>query len=411
MTYPAFYQIKRSFDVSSIEDVTQSVREQFASFNPGAKVEAGQTVAVGVGSRGTHDLKTLVSAVVECLKELGLKPYVIPAMGSHGGATGEGQAQVLEELGISESSMGVPVVSNMDVVSLGRLDSGAQVFFAKDALEADHIVMINRVKPHTAFRGEVESGLCKILAVGCGKQKGASNMHKYDLAQTIIPAAQLIIEKTPVLCGLVVTETALGGTHSIRLAKPEEFVEVDRLLLEEAWKLLPKLPIDDLDILVLDEMGKDVSGAGMDPNVIGFWRREGGPRKPDYRTLIVLDLTQQSHGNATGIGMADLTTKRVVDKIDLHATYMNAITSTVLRSARLPIYLENDKVVLETALNIVPDPQSVRMARIVNTASLETFWTTGALLSELRGQEGIDVDDKPLELSFNDEGRLLAFPS
>ncbi|MEE9610430.1 MAG: DUF362 domain-containing protein, partial [Desulfatiglandales bacterium] len=357
-----------------------------------------------------HDLKTLVSAVVECLKGMELRPYVIPAMGSHGGATGEGQAQVLEELGISELSMGVPVVSNMDVVSLGRLDSGAQVFFAKDALEADHIVMINRVKPHTAFRGEVESGLCKILAVGCGRQKGASNMHKYDLARTIIPAAQLIIEKTPVLCGLVVTETALGGTHSIRLAKPEEFVEVDRLLLEEAWKLFPKLPIDDLDILVLDEMGKDVSGAGMDPNVIGFWRREGGPRKPDYRTLIVLDLTQQSHGNATGIGMADLTTKRVVDKIDLHATYMNAITSTVLRSARLPIYLENDRVVLETALNSVPDPQSVRMARVINTASLETFWATGALLSELRGQEGIVVDDKPLELAFNDEGRLLAFP-
>lgn len=410
MTFPAFCQIKRSFDVSSIEDVAQSVREQFASFNPGAKVKAGQTVAVGVGSRGTHDLKTLVSAVVECLKGMELRPYVIPAMGSHGGATGEGQAQVLEELGISESSMGVPVVSNMDVVSLGRLDSGAQVFFAKDALEADHIVMINRVKPHTAFRGEVESGLCKILAVGCGRQKGASNMHKYDLARTIIPAAQLIIEKTPVLCGLVVTETALGGTHSIRLAKPEEFVEVDRLLLEEAWKLFPKLPIDDLDILVLDEMGKDVSGAGMDPNVIGFWRREGGPRKPDYRTLIVLDLTQQSHGNATGIGMADLTTKRVVDKIDLHATYMNAITSTVLRSARLPIYLENDRVVLETALNSVPDPQSVRMARVINTASLETFWATGVLLSELRGQEGIEVDDKPLELAFNDEGRLLAFP-
>jgi hypothetical protein len=409
MTFPIFYQIKQRFDVTSIGDVAGAVREQFAGFNPGDKVKPGQTVAVAVGSRGTHDLKILVATVVECLKETGLKPYIIPAMGSHGAATGEGQAQVLSELGISESTMGAPVVSNMDVISMGRVGSGAEVFFAKDAVEADHIVVINRVKPHTAFRGEVESGLSKILAVGCGRQVGASNMHKYDLSRTIVPAARLIIEKNSVLCGLAVTENALGGTHSIRLARPEEFVEIDKLLLEEAWKLFPKLPLDDLDILVIDEMGKDVSGAGMDPNVIGFWRREGGPRKPDYRILIVLDLTQPSHGNATGIGMADLTTQRVIDNIDRKATYMNALTSKVLRSGRLPISLDNDRIVLETALDCVPDPESVRMARIVNTGSLETFWATGALLSELRAQEGIMVDDKPLELELNDEGRLLPF--
>jgi hypothetical protein len=409
MVFPLFYHIQQRFDVTSIQDIAGSVREQFTAFNAEDRVKSGQTVAVGVGSRGTHDLKTLVTTVVECLQNMGLRPYVIPAMGSHGSATGEGQAQVLVELGISESTVGVPVVSNMDVLSLGRLDSGAEVFFARDALDADHIVVINRVKPHTAFRAEVESGLCKILAVGCGRQKGASNMHKYDLSRTIVPAAQMIIEKTPVLCGLAVTETASGGTHSIMLARPEEFAEVDRLLLKEAWKLFPKLPLDDLDILLVDEMGKDISGAGMDPNVIGFWRREGGPRKPDFRTLIVLDLTQQSHGNATGIGMADLTTRRVIDKIDLQATHMNALTSKILRSARLPISLENDQVALETALDTVPDPPSVRMARIVNTGSLEIFWATEALLPELRVQDGIAVDDQALEIRFDGEGRLLPF--
>jgi hypothetical protein len=407
MHFPPLYRIQQRFDVTSIDDVAQTVREEFAKFDPNDKIRPGQTVAVGVGSRGTHDLKILVATVVKCLRAMQLEPYIIPAMGSHGGATGEGQAQVLAELGITEKSVQAPIVSTMDTVSLGRVESGAEVFFAKDALAADHIVVINRVKPHTAFRAEVESGLCKILAVGCGRQKGASNMHKFDLAKTIIPAAEMIIEKTPVLCGMAVTENALGGTHSIKLARPKEFSEVDREFLKTAWKLLPKLPIDDLDVLLVEEMGKNVSGAGMDPNVIGFWRREGGERKPDYRILVVLDLTPQSHGNATGIGMADLTTRRMIDQIDYHATYMNAFTSGVLRSVRIPITLENDKAVLETALNRSPDPLGVRLVRIVNTGALETFWATEAVLPELRGQKNITVDETPLELKFSDDDRLL----
>ncbi|MGD8521185.1 MAG: DUF362 domain-containing protein [Desulfobacterales bacterium] len=407
MTFPTLYRIQQRFDAVSIDDVAGAVRGAFADFDPAGKIRAGQSVAVGVGSRGTHDLKILVKTTVECLEAMNLKPYIMPAMGSHGGATGEGQAQVLAELGITEDAMGVPVVSNMDTVSLGRIDSGAEVFFAKDALAADHVVVINRVKPHTAFRAEVESGLCKILAVGCGRQKGASNMHKFDLGKTIVPAAKMIIKKTPVLCGLAVTENAIGGTHSLKLVKPEEFPDVDREFLKLAWKLFPKLPIDDLDVLLVDEMGKNVSGAGMDPNVIGFWRREGGERSPDYRTLIVLDLTPHSHGNAIGIGMADLTTRRVIDDVDWQATYLNALTAGVFRSARMPIPMDNDRAVLEAALNRSPDPAGIRMARIVNTGSLETFWTTEAVLPELRAREDIIVDETPLELTFSGDGRLL----
>jgi hypothetical protein len=292
-------------------------------------------------------------------------------------------------------------------VSLDRVASGAEVFFAKDALDADHIAVINRIKPHTAFRSEVESGLCKILAVGCGRQVGAANMHRYDLARTIVPAARRIMEKASVLCGLAVTENALGQTHSLKLARPEEFVEVDRQFLETAWQLLPKIPLDDLDVLLVDEMGKNVSGAGMDPNVIGFWRREGGPRKPDYRILIVLDLTPHSHGNATGIGMADLTTRRVVDCIDWEATYLNAFTSGVLRSARMPIPLENDRLALEAALNRTPDLAALRLARIVNTGELETFWVTEAVLADVQALENVTVDAKPLALRFDESGRLL----
>jgi hypothetical protein len=407
MHLPSLYRIQQLFDVTSIDDVAQAVRDEFASFTPGTRVRPGQSVAVGVGSRGTHDLKILVETVVECLRAMKLNPCVIPAMGSHGGASAEGQIQVLADLGITEEAVKAPIVSNMDVVSLGHITSGAEVFFAKDALAADHIVVINRVKPHTAFRADIESGLCKILAVGCGRQKGAANMHKYDLGKTIVPAARLIMQKTSVLCGLGVTENAAGGTHSIKLAGPQEFAEVDREFLKIAWTLLPKLPMDDLDILLVDEMGKNVSGAGMDPNVIGFWRREGGARTPDFRFLIVLDLTPHSHGNATGIGMADLTTRRVIDQIDWNATYLNVFTSGVLRSALMPIPLENDRAAVETALARVPVPANARMVRIINTSKLGTFWASEAALPELRTNSNITVDNQPLKLCFNDDGRLI----
>ena len=407
MAFPLFYRIQQRFDDTSIKDVARAVRDEFANFKPATKIRAGQRLAIGVGSRGTHDLKALVETVVECLRTMQLEPYVIPAMGSHGGATGEGQAQVLAELGINEASVKAPIVSNMDVVSLGQVESGAEVFFAKDALEADHIVLINRVKPHTAFRADVESGLCKILAVGCGRQKGAENMHKYDLGKTIVPAAGLIMQKTSILCGLAVTENAFGGTHSLRLAGPQEFVEVDREFLKIAWSLLPKLPMDDLDILLVDEMGKNISGSGMDPNVIGFWRREGGPRRPDYRILVVLELTPHSHGNATGIGMADLTTRRLIDRIDWKATYMNVFTSGVLRLAHMPIALENDRAAIEAALARAPVPVKARMARIVNTGELVTFWASETLLPELDANASLTVDHQPLELRFDPEGRIV----
>jgi hypothetical protein len=215
------------------------------------------------------------------------------------------------------------------------------------------------------------------------------------------------MQQASVLCGLAVTENALGATHSLKLARPEEFPALDREFLKIAWTLLPKLPLDDLDILLVDEMGKNVSGAGMDPNVIGFWRREGGPRQPDYRILVVLDLTPQSHGNATGIGMADLTTRRVVDNIDWEATYLNAFTSGVLRSARMPIPVENDRLAVEAALARIPDPRGVRMVRIVNTGELESFWATAAVLPELGERDNIEVDDAAVELKFSHDDRLL----
>jgi len=409
MNYPLLYRIQQRFDMASIQDVPGMVRREFSRLDVGKNVQPGQRVAVTAGSRGIDNLIPITATVVECLRNVGLKPFILPAMGSHGGATAKGQVKLLSELGITESSIGAPITSTMDVISLGTVDSGAEVFISKDVLEADHLVLINRVKPHTAFRGEVESGLCKMLTVGCGKHEGALNMHKFDLAASIIPAARIILEKAPVLCGLAIVENSADRTHTMRFALPEQFVEIDRELLKLAWKFLPGIPLEELDILVVDEMGKNISGAGIDPNVVGFWRREGGPRKPDYRTIIVLDLTPQSDGNALGIGLTDLTTRRVIDKVNIQATYANALTTGIWGSVRLPIALENDRAVLETALSHVSDLDHVRMVRIVNTLHLENFWATEALLPALREKESLIVDETPVQLRFDEEGRLHPF--
>jgi hypothetical protein len=391
MNFPPLYRIQQKLETRSVRDFAGDVHREFTRLDLRKKVQPDQKVAIAVGSRGIHNLRIIVATVVECVRNIGLRPFILPAMGSHGGATAEGQAAVLKELGITESSVGAPIISSMDVVSVGRLGSGLDVLISKDALEADHLVVINRVKPHTAFRGEVESGLCKMLTVGCGKHKGALNIHRSGLAASVVPAAQIILEKAPVLCGLAIVENALEQIYTFKLTLPEHFVEVDRGLLKHARRLLPRIPIEDLDILVVDEMGKNISGAGIDPNVIGFWRREGGPRRPDYRTLIVL-----------------VTTQGVLNKVDIKPSYINAITAGIWRSVRLPIALENDRAVLETALFHVSDPRHVRMVRIVNTLHLETFWATEALLLELRKKKGILVDERPLHLQCDEEGKLLS---
>jgi hypothetical protein len=407
--FPMLYKVKQLFDNSSEPDPSGAVRREIERRDLSGRFTPGQSIAVAVGSRGIQGIAGMVAAMVSSLKGLGLKPFIIPAMGSHGGATAEGQQQVLEHMGITEAAVGAPIRSSMDVVSLGHLPSGAEVFVARDALEADHLALINRVKPHTAFRGQVESGICKMLTVGCGKHQGALNMHKFGLAESIIPAARVILDRVSVLFGIAVLENAAEKTHTIRLVLPEAFIESDTEMLKTAFRLFPRIPVDDLDVLVVGEMGKNISGGGMDPNVIGMWRRDGGERKPNYRTVVLLNLTPESHGNAMGIGLADLTTHRVIDMLDRKATYTNALTTGIWAAARLPISLENDRAALEMALSRVCDLRKVRMACITNTLFLETFWASEALLTELRLRGDIEIDETPLAFRFDDEERLLPF--
>ncbi len=408
--FPGFFRVTQHCDGTTVGDPAEAVYREFALRPFAGALRAGGRVAVAVGSRGISGLAGIVAAVVDCLRSQGLDPFILPAMGSHGGASAEGQTELLRDLGVSEATVNAPVVSSMEVVSFGHLESGCEVFFSKDAANADHIFVINRVKPHTAFTAEVESGLCKMLAVGCGKHRGAEAIHTHGPAGSIVSAAERILAQAPVLGGLSVVENQLEQIHTLRLVPAPGLVASDRELLVLARKLLPRIPIDELDILVVDEIGKNISGAGMDPNVVGFWRRDGGPRRPDFRTLIVLDVTQPSHGNALGMGMADMTTRRVFEKIDFKATYTNALTSGVWASARTPIVMSDDHAALSAAWAKVPRPKKGRVARIKNTLNLEHLWVTEEVVAGLAGRPGIEVDPRRLTLEFEPTGRLKPFP-
>lgn len=409
MDFPHLFQIQQTFDDSSIDDLPSAVRLEFEKSNLKERTRPGQTIAVGVGSRGINGLAPIVRTAIDCLKEWSLSPFITPAMGSHGGAVAEGQIEVLASLGITEESMGVPIRASMETVPLGRIPAGADIFLATDVISADHVMVINRVKPHTMFRSHVESGLCKMLCIGLGRQNGASHLHQFDLAEVIVPATLRVMEHINVLGGLAVTENHLHQTRSLKLVGSDEIISLDETFLVQAKELLPRIPTDQLDILVVEQMGKEISGAGMDNNVIGFWRRDGGERLPDYKTLIVLDLTDSSHGNAVGIGNADLTTRRLLDKVDIKTTSTNSLASGRPQTSKLPIGFDSDRDAIETAFKLYPRPEDVRFARIIDTSTLSSLWVSKPVLDELKHRENIRIDDTPMNLSFTGDGRLLPF--
>lgn len=406
MTYPLFYDVEQTFETSQINDIAKTVNAVFASFDP-STIKQGAKVGITVGSRGIDRIVPLLQAVVRNLSALGLRPFIIPSMGSHGGSTAEGQTAILSKLGITEESAGCPIVSSIETVSLGVLEEGAEVFVAKDALEADYVFVMNRVKPHTLFHGEVESGLCKMLAIGLGKPRGADNLHNFPLETVIKPAALRILEHINLLAGLAVVENAVEKLHSIKLCTKKDVVKTDSSLLSVSAAILPRIPLDSLDLLIIDEMGKNISGTGMDTNVIGAWRRMAGERKPEYKTLVVLNLTPQSQGNAHGIGMADLIPQRLADSIDTTATYANSLTTGVWASGRLPITLPTDKAVIDAAL--AKAPKTIRAVRITNTLSLQRFWATEAVLEDLESA-GVSTDRASAHsLTFSDSHILQQF--
>jgi len=393
---PRMIKVHQKFHAPELDDVVSAVHQTIKEENVLSRIMKGDRVAIAVGSRGVADIPILVREVVHAVKSIGGQPFIVPAMGSHGGATAEGQKDVLEQMGVTEAFIGAPILSNMDVVEVGRLPNDLPIYTDKYAYEADKIIVINRIKPHTAFRGPVESGLMKMITIGLGKQKGAEAAHAYSfkhMAEHVPEMAKVILSKLPIIFGLGVLENAYDRPAKI-VAIPAEMLEVvEPQLLLEAKALMPKIYFDPIDVLVVDEIGKEISGDGMDPNITGRYATPYASGGPEVSRIVVLGLTDITHGNANGIGLADITTKRVFDAIEWEKGYANALTSTVTGVVKVPMFLDTEELAIKAAIKTcnAPDLDKVRLVRIHNTLHLKEIWISESLLPETVGREDIEI--------------------
>ncbi|XEC96383.1 DUF362 domain-containing protein [Paenibacillus tarimensis] len=409
---PRMVRIRQRFDETMLADPLGELKEKLHASGQIGKIRSGQRVAVAVGSRGISRIDELTKTVIDELKSAGAEPFIVPCMGSHGGATGEGQAEVLAHLGIDEARMGCPVRSSMDVIMLDRLPNGLPVYVDKiAATEADAIVVINRVKPHTAFRGTVESGLLKMISIGLGKQKGAEACHQLGfkyMAENVPAMAKVMIAKLPIVFGVAVVENAYDRIFRIEVLGAEEMEAKEPPLLVEAKEKLPKILFPQIDVLVIDYIGKNISGDGFDPNVVGRYPTPYAFGGPDVSKIVVLDVTKESKGNVNGVGTADFTTQRLVDKADWPATYANGLTSTVCSPTKQATTLPCDREAIKAAVKTcnILDYTTCKLIRIRDTLHLGEIEISETLVEEARRHSQIDVLSDPYEWTFDEEGYL-----
>lgn len=415
MILPKMYRVRQKLDPPVVADVSAAVRAEIGKLKLTGRLKPGERVAVTGGSRGVANIATILRATCDALKALGANPFIVPAMGSHGGATAEGQLKVLARYGVTPESMGVLILSSMETVEIGRMSWGLPVLVDKNAHEADHIVLVNRVKPHTNFRCHVESGLMKMLVIGLGKHQGALLAHRaavdVGLDRMVPEVARYSLSKLPILFGVGMLENVRHQTARVQAMLPEVLEETEAHLLKEAWHLLGRIPFDFLHLLIVDQMGKEVSGTGMDPNVIGrmYLAPNEEPKSPRYIRILVRDLTETTAGNAVGMGLADFSTRRLANKINFQYTYTNALTGLSPMRSKMPIIFETDRDAIEGALRTIglTDPPEAKVARIKNTLDLEYLHASEALLPEIRGRQDLEVLDGPQELRFSATGDLV----
>jgi len=411
---PRMVPIRQKFPGPEIKDIGDEIKRLFSKDDRVKKIKKGSRIAITAGSRGINSIDRIIHALVKEIQALGARPFIVPAMGSHGGATAEGQRKVLAEYKITEETMGVPVQSSMETEKIGQLANGVPVYLDKTALGSDGIVVVSRVKPHTAFKADYESGLCKMLAIGLGKHKGATAFHSCgmdEFGELLPQLGKVVLDNAPVLFGLGIIENAYDHPARFEIVWKENLVKREKDLLAEAKSLMPKILLDNLHLLLVQEIGKEISGSGMDPNITG---RSASPhfRKPDalkVEKIVALNLTAASKGNACGIGTADVTTKKFVDSINLDYTYVNAITSGVLATARIPLHMPTDREAIQLALKTcsrVKHPET-RIVWIKNTLSLEKIFASEPLLPEIRKNPQIEVLGDPRSMPFDGRGNLV----
>ncbi len=409
---PKMIRVQQQFSQDEIYDIEKAVQDELRKPAITSRVKKGMRIAIGVGSRGMAEIPRIVRTVVNELKHYGAEPFIVPAMGSHGGATDEGQKEALANLGVTEDSARCLIRSSMEVVSLGVMENGLPVLIDKNAFEADGIVVINRIKAHNGFSGLNESGLVKMITIGLGKQRGAEVCHKLGfkhMAQNIIEMAKIKLERAPFLFGVGTVENAYDRVRKIVAIPAEQIIEDERPLLLEAKANMPKLLLKPIDVLIVDQIGKEFSGGGMDPYTTGRAVTPYISVGPEPTRLAVLDVTDKSHGNAGGMGVADFGTKRLFNKIDFEVTYFNNLTSTATMSGKVPIILENDKQAIQAAVKTCNtfDFNQVRLVRIANSLHIEKIYISESMLPEALRHPDITVLGKPEEFAFDGQGNLI----
>ena len=411
---PKMRMVRQSADIPPSVDVMSEIEREWGKVKAHLPLAPGASVAICVGSRGIANLAPVVEAVASKLKISGYQPFVTPAMGSHGGATPEGQMEVLRARGISKDTVGVSIKATMDVVPMGEVD-GIPLFLDRLAHEADGIVLVNRIKPHTNFIGPTESGLIKMMAIGLGNQVGAEHYHRLTVVRSqyeiISTAGKELIHKSQVLFGVALFENQRHETAEIRFALAKEIETVEAALLKKARECLATLPLDEIDLLIIDEMGKEISGEGIDPNVVGRDVIAYGARRPlpKITRIFVRDLTEASEGSAVGIAQADFTTQRLVDKIDFHATAINCLTACAPEAGKIPLAYATDREAIEAALMTLRPAEvaDLRIVQIKNTMALMTLLVSTACLPVVKEKPGILLDTDALTLTFGDDGNLI----
>lgn len=409
------FRVRQTFERPRVLDVAAEVHQQLASLSLNEQIKPGQTVALTAGSRGIANMHIILRAAVEHLRQLRASPFIVPAMGSHGGGTAEGQRKIIESYGITEAFCGCPIRSSMDTVEVCRAAEGFPVHFDRHASEADHVLVAGRIKPHTRFVGEIESGLMKMMLIGLGKHAGALVYHRaiqdFSFGQILRSVGREVLQRCRIIAGLATIENGYDETAKIAAVAPPDFEKREAELLKLARQWMPKLPFDRADVVIIDEIGKDISGAGVDTNVVGRKFNDHAAVEDEYpkvRYLVVRGLSKATHGNATGIGIAEFCRRRVVDAMDVGATRTNCQTGSHITAAMLPLFYDTDQEILEVALSVIglTSPVNSRLMWIRNTLELAEVECSEPYLDEARQRSDLEILGEPRKLPFDKNGNL-----
>lgn len=408
---PQIMKVSQTFDNTKLDDVEGDLNQKLIYKNIKDKIKPGMKIAITGGSRGISFYKELMKTIVSFVKKCGATPFIVPSMGSHGGGTSEGQENMLKKLGITKESVGCEIISSMDVVEVGRTSKDLPVYIDKNAANADGIILLNRVKLHTSFRGKYESGLIKMMAIGLAKRKGADMTHflRYEnMAENLVEVGKIALNNLNIICGVASIENGYNEVADLFVLHKDEILQEEPKILEKSKRLMPRIYLDDIDVLIVNEIGKNISGTGVDTNIVGRFHTNAASGGPNTVKLGFLDISEKSGGNGNGMGLADFVSKKFFRKIDFESTYINAITSTEPNSVKLPLVLDNDKYVFQGCVKLcgVKNIQDIKLVIINNTKELDEIYMSKSAFENTVDKSKVKKESELFDIPFDEEGNL-----